>query len=77
MTQQQETQRQLFYTLDEVKREVFSGHISKSTLLNMVKAGQLPTVTMMRRKYIPAWWVEEQIKKATIKPEIKDMGGIR
>ena len=67
-----DNEKQLFFTLDDIRTKVFSGKISKSTLINMIKAKQLPVITMMKRNFVPRWWVEEQIKKATIKPSDKE-----
>ena len=71
MDQEKET-KQLFFTLDEVRKIVFQNHISKSTLINMIRAKQLPVTKMMHRNFVPRWWILEQVNKATIKPNIKE-----
>lgn len=66
---QYEQEIKLFYSVAEVKKKVYSDLISTSTLLNMVKRGDIPCVRLMKRVFIPAWWVQEQIDIATKKPE--------
>jgi len=61
--------QRLYYTLDEVREKIFGNHISKGTLFNMVKNKTLPVVRMMSRYYVPVWWVNKQIKKATTEPD--------
>lgn len=54
----------LFYTLSEIREEIYGQEISLATLQNMVHAGQIPSIRVMRRIFIPCWWVKQQIALA-------------
>ena len=59
----------LFYTLREIReeiygQEIYGQEISLATLQNMVHAGQIPSIRVMRRIFIPCWWVKQQIALA-------------
>ena len=54
----------LFYTLREIREEIYAQEISLATLQNMVHAGQIPSIRVMRRIFIPCWWVKQQIALA-------------
>ena len=43
----------LFYTLREIREEIYGQEISLATLQNMVHAGQIPSIRVMRRIFIP------------------------
>lgn len=54
----------LFYTLREIREKIYGQEISLATLQNMVHAGQIPSIRVMRRIFIPCWWVKQQIALA-------------
>ena len=54
----------LFYTLREIREEIYGQEIPLATLQNMVHAGQIPSIRVMRRIFIPCWWVKQQIALA-------------
>lgn len=54
----------LFYTLKEIREEIYGQEISIATLQNMVHTGQIPSIRVMRRIFIPCWWVKQQIALA-------------
>ncbi len=57
-------QNKLYYSVNEVRDCVYSGCVSRSTLLKMVHKDIIPSVRIMSRIYIPRWWVIEQINLA-------------
>lgn len=65
MTQQ--TQK-IYFTLREV-RDLFGDGISETSLLTMVRRGEIPTRRMMNRIFVPEWWVKQLIEEATQPPE--------
>ena len=64
---EQATQK-IYYSLREV-RELFGDGISETSLLTMVRRGEIPTRRMMNRIFIPQWWVQQLIDEATQPPE--------
>ena len=56
--------KKYYYSVDEVKEVVFSGRLSTSTLRKMIMSGQIPTLKLNRRYFIPKWWVDKQIMNA-------------
>ncbi|GEM_PF-811641 len=57
-------QNKLFYSVNEVRDCVYSGCVSRSTLLKMIHKDIIPSVRIMSRIFIPRWWVIEQINLA-------------
>jgi len=55
----------MFWTLDEVRDQIYDGKVSKSTMFNMVRSGKIPSTRLVRRIFIPGWWVDRQIAIAT------------
>ncbi|WP_196600382.1 hypothetical protein [Pectinatus frisingensis] len=53
-----------FYTVNQVYDKVFQGTLSKTTIHHMIKQGKIPSVEFVRKKLIPAYWVEKCIAKA-------------
>jgi len=62
------TKQKYYYTLKELKHEIYSDVISITTLQNLVRQNIIPTVRIAGRILVPAWWVEEQIELAINKP---------
>ena len=56
-----EKQEKLFYTLQDIKEQVYQNDVSIATLQNMVHTGKMPSVRVMSKIFVPRWWVEEQI----------------
>ncbi len=57
--------KKIFYSVTEVRSIVFADGISKSTLMTMLHNGTIPCEKFMNRYFVPCWWVDEQIAKAT------------
>lgn len=53
-----------FYTVNQVYDLVFQGTLSKTTIHQMIRQGKIPAVEFVRKKLIPAYWVENCIAKA-------------
>lgn len=51
----------LYYTLKDIREEIYQGAVSIATLQNMVHANKIPSVRIMSKIFIPKWWVDEQI----------------
>ena len=62
------TKQKYYYTLKELKHEIYTDVISITTLQNLVRQNIIPTVRIAGRILVPAWWVEEQIELAIKKP---------
>ena len=54
----------MYWTPNEVRTKIFSENISKSTLLTLIHDQKIPAIRLGNRGYIPAYWVNEQIKIA-------------
>ena len=54
-------QNKLYYSVNEVRECVYSGCVSRSTLLKMIHSNMIPSVRIMSRIFIPQWWVLKQI----------------
>lgn len=52
----------MYWTPNEVRTKIFSENISKSTLLTLIHDQKIPAIRLGNRWYIPAYWVNEQIK---------------
>lgn len=51
-----------FWTPNEVRTEIFGDNISKTTLLMLIHREKIPAIRLGNRWYIPAYWVNQQIK---------------
>lgn len=60
--------KKVYFTLREVK-DLFGDGISESSLLTMVRRGDIPSRRMMQRIFIPSWWVEQLINEAITAPK--------
>ena len=61
---------QVYYTLKEV-RIVFGNKISETTLLTMVRNGEIPCKKVMAKIFIPQWWMDELVDSAINPPTVK------
>ena len=50
-----------FYQVKDVRQVVFDNQVSNGTIMNMIHRGEIPTIRLMTRYLIPAWWVEQQL----------------
>lgn len=55
-----------FYDLDELRKEVFQGKISKAHIYNMANRGEIPTVKIGRRLLVPSWYIQKILNKPTL-----------
>ncbi|MBQ9698793.1 MAG: hypothetical protein IJV46_09650 [Acidaminococcaceae bacterium] len=55
------SEKKKFYQVKEVRQIVFNNQISLGTIMNLVHKGEIPTIRMMSRYLIPAYWVEQQL----------------
>ena len=55
----------LYYSLSDVRSEVYQNQVCMATLQTMAKTNKIPTIRVMSRIFVPRWWVEQQIKIAT------------
>lgn len=53
--------RRKFWSPDQVRHEIFLDEISKTTILVMLRKGQIPSIRMGRRWFIPTSWVQAQL----------------
>ena len=51
----------LYYTLKDIREEIYQGAVSIATLQNMVHANKIPSVRIMSKIFVPKWWVDEQV----------------
>ena len=58
----------LYWTAAEVAKKIYGGNLSSVSILKMIHAGEIPSVRMTRKYYIPNWWVQKQIEYATVEP---------
>jgi putative transcriptional regulator len=54
------------YDVNEFRAEVLNNRISKSTIYNKIKAGEIKAVHIGRKPFIPAWYVEELLTSRDI-----------
>lgn len=69
-----QTTQKIYYSLREV-RELFGDGISESSLLTMVRRGDIPARRMMNRIFVPQWWVQQLISEATKQPMKEEIVG--
>lgn len=51
----------LYYTLKDIREEIYQGDVSIATLQNMVHANKIPSVRIMSKIFVPKWWVDEHV----------------
>jgi hypothetical protein len=61
--------QKLYYTIDEVRKLIYANGVSKSTLHNMINSGDIPSRRLMKRVFVPRWWVDKEIAIATHAPQ--------
>jgi predicted DNA-binding transcriptional regulator AlpA len=61
--------QKLYYTIDEVRKIIYANGVSKSTLHNMINSGDIPSRRLMKRVFVPRWWVDKEIAIATHAPQ--------
>lgn len=54
----------MYWTPNEVRSEIFSDNISKSTVLALINKGEIPAIRLGHKWYIPRYWVEKQLRIA-------------
>ena len=55
-----------YYTVKEVREKVFDCNISLTTLHHLINAQKIPYVQLCRKRLVPAWWVEQAIKRGRV-----------
>ncbi len=50
-----------YYQVKDVRQLVYSNQISQGTIMSLIHKGKIPTIRMLSRYLIPAYWVEEQL----------------
>ena len=53
-----------YYTIEYIYDNVFNKQLSKTTIHKLCRNGTIPSVRLVRKFLIPAWWVSEQLKAA-------------
>lgn len=61
--------QKLYYSLAEVRKIIFANTVSKSTINAMIKKDLIPHTKVMTRILVPRWWIDEQIRLATVAPK--------
>jgi DNA-binding XRE family transcriptional regulator len=54
------------YDVEEFRSEVLNNRISKSTIYNKIKSGEIKAVHIGRKPFIPAWFIEELLTSRDI-----------
>lgn len=57
----EEKLQKVYYSIKEIK-ELFGDEFSESSLLTMVKRGDIPSKRFMNKIFVPRWWVTEQLE---------------
>ena len=58
------TNKTNYYTVNQVYDIVFQGALSNTSIHQLIRQGKIPTVDFLRKRLIPAYWVEDCIAKA-------------
>lgn len=56
-----EERKRKFWTPDQIRHEIFLDELSKSTILKMLRRGQIPSIRMGNRWFIPDSWVQAHL----------------
>lgn len=59
----EEKKNRNYYTVKEVRKLVFDEQISLSTLHKLMNENKIPYIQLCRKRLVPAWWTENEIKK--------------
>ncbi|MBQ9763701.1 MAG: helix-turn-helix domain-containing protein [Phascolarctobacterium sp.] len=62
-----EKDKKIWYTAQEV-RELFGEAISATSILNMIRSGEIPSKRFSGKIFVPKYWIDEQINEATKPP---------
>ncbi len=62
LEQKQEKKRN-YYTVREIRELVFDCQLSVTTIHKLMNTNQIPYVQLCRKRLVPAWWAEAEIKK--------------
>ncbi|MEN6623847.1 MAG: XRE family transcriptional regulator [Smithella sp.] len=60
------TSTKKLYDVEEFRTEVLNNRISKSTIYNKIKAGQIKAIHIGRKPFIPAWFVDKLLNSHDI-----------
>lgn len=63
-----EKDKKIWFTVNEV-RELFGEAISATSILNMIRSGEIPSKRFSGKIFVPKYWIVEQISEATQSPE--------
>lgn len=58
------TNKTNYYTIEDIYNDVYNRRLSKTTIHKLCRNGTIPSVRLVRKFLIPAWWVSEQLKAA-------------
>ena len=61
-----------YYTIDETKELIFGNIVSKSSMLIMVKKGEIPTIKVQTRRFVPSWYIEKMLALAKNEPSVNE-----
>lgn len=53
-----------YYTVSQVYNLVFGGLVSKTTIHKLIRSGEIPSEEFLRKRLIPAWWVDRTLERA-------------
>lgn len=60
-----EERKRKFWTPDQIRHEIFLDEVSKATILKMLHNGQIPSIRMGNRWFIPDSWVQVHLLDQT------------
>lgn len=63
-----EKDKKIWFSIHEV-RELFGEAISATSILNMIRSGEIPSKRFSGKIFVPKYWILEQISEATNSPE--------
>lgn len=52
-----------YYSVKDVHNLIFVDALSLTTVHKLVKNGDIPSTQYLKRRLIPSWWVEAELKK--------------
>lgn len=53
-----------FYSVSEVQEEVFSGTLTRPTILKLIKNGEIPSIRVGKKTLIPGAWARKILQQA-------------
>ncbi len=54
-----------YYTVEQIYNGVYNQQLSKATIHKLCRNGTIPSVRIVRKFLIPAWWVNQQLHLAS------------